>query len=101
MEGKFKSIEDEANKGDEYNKELEEARSGEEKAQTKLKTLTEKSDSFQSVMTDANEFFNTVKKEMDKIGTKIKNLDTDNTNLQKKLERNDITAMDLVDEVNY
>lgn len=111
VESRFKTIEDEANKGDEYNKELEEARQGEIKIQEKLNLLTEKSETFQTVMTNANEFFAMVKKEMDKVywfkkiyqkmGTKIKNLDNENTTLQKKCEKADIAAFELVEEVIF
>lgn len=98
VESRFKTIEDEANKEDEYSKELDEAKLAEQKIQEKLNLLTEKSDTFQTVMTNANEFFAVVKKEMDKMGNKIKALDNENTTLQKKSEKADIAAFELIEE---
>lgn len=71
VEDKFKSIEEEANKIEEYNKELEQAKLSEEQTQAKFKALNDKSDAFQVTMTEANEFFTVIKKEMDKVLTLV------------------------------
>lgn len=67
VQDRFKSIEDEANKIEDYNKELDEAKLSDEQIQAKYKELNDKSESFQTTMTEANDFFNVIKKEMDKV----------------------------------
>jgi SMC interacting uncharacterized protein involved in chromosome segregation len=67
IQDKFKAIEDEANKIDEYTAEHEKAKEGYQATEEKLKKLTEKSEVFQGLMSQANGFFTKIKTEMQKV----------------------------------
>jgi len=98
IQEKFGSIESEANKIEEYTAELEKVKGDTQGVTDKLKTLTEKSDIFQTLMTETNTFFGKTKSDMEKISLKTKKLDEENIDLQKKSERSNISIIDLVEE---
>lgn len=98
IQEKFKSIEDEANKVDEYTTELEKVKTDNAAVEQKLKNLTEKSEIFQQLMTQTNNFFTKIKTEMQKVKTKNEKLDAENIELQKKSERSNISVLELVEE---
>jgi len=100
IQEKFGSIEAEANKIDEYTAELEKVKEETQGTTDKLKNLTEKSDIFQTMMTQTNTFFGKTKSDMEKVALKNKKLDEENIELQKKSERSNFSILDLVDESN-
>ena len=67
IQEKFGSIEAEANKIDEYTAELEKVKEETQGTTDKLKNLTEKSDIFQTMMTQTNTFFGKTKSDMEKV----------------------------------
>ena len=71
IQEKFGSIESEANKIEEYTAELEKVKGDTQGVTDKLKTLTEKSDIFQTLMTETNTFFGKTKSDMEKVRRKV------------------------------